>query len=86
VIKMSKTVIRNRITKLLKVKPNLYTGQIYDIVHGNVKIPEIDFKPLRVGVTRNELSTVLGRYYRKVRYDNKHKQSRWALREAVKKE
>jgi len=83
---MSKSVVRGRITKLLKVKPNLYTGQIYDIIHGNVTIPEIHFKRLRVGVTRNELSTVLGRYYRKVKYDNKHKQSRWALREAVKKD
>ena len=83
---MSKSVVRGRITKLLKVKPNLYTGQIYDIIHGNVTIPEIHFKRLRVGVTRNELSTVLGRYYRKVKYDNKYKQSRWALREAVKKD
>lgn len=83
---MSKSVVRGRITKLLKVRPNLYTGQIYDIIHGNVTIPEIHFKRLRVGVTRNELSTVLGRYYRKVKYDNKHKQSRWALREAVKKD
>ncbi len=83
---MSKSVVRGRITKLLKVKPNLFTGQIYDIIHGNVTIPEIHFKRLRVGVTRNELSTVLGRYYRKVKYDNKHKQSRWALREAVKKD
>jgi len=83
---MSKSVVRGRITKLLKVKPNLYTGQIYDIIHGNVTIPEIHFNRLRVGVTRNELSTVLGRYYRKVKYDNKHKQSRWALREAVKKD
>jgi len=82
---MSKTVIRNRITKLLKVRPNLYTGQIYDIVHGNVKIPEVDFKPLRRGVTRNELSTVLGRYYRKVKYDEKYGQSTWTIREAVKK-
>jgi len=83
---MSKSVVRGRITKLLKVKPNLFTGQIYDIIHGNVTIPEIHFNRLRVGVTRNELSTVLGRYYRKVKYDNKHKQSRWALREAVKKD
>jgi len=83
---MSKSVVRGRITKLLKVKPNLYTGQIYDIIHGNVTIPEIHFKRLRVGVTRHELSTVLGRYYRKVKYDNKHKQSRWTLREAVKKD
>ena len=83
---MSKTVIRNRITKLLKVRPNLYTGQIYDIVHGNSSIPEIKFKPLRRGVTRNELSTVLGRYYRKVKYDEKHGQSTWMIREAVKKD
>ena len=83
---MSKTVIRGRITKLLKAKPNLYTGQIYDIVHGHASIPEVQFKPLRVGVTRNELSTVLGRYYRKVGYERKYKQCRWALREAVKKD
>ncbi len=83
---MSKSVIRGRITKLLKVKPNLYTSQIYDIVHGNAAIPEIHFKRLKVGVTRNELSTVLGRYYRKVKYDNTSKQSRWTLREAVKKD
>ena len=77
----NKIIIR-KITMMLDETPNMTTGQIYDLLHntksmrsgGRAKFPAW-------GITKNQLSRILGGKFEKADFDEKARQVVWKNKE-----
>ena len=79
--KKRKMIIK-KITIMLDETPDLTTGQIYDLLHNTRSVNSGGRNKFPAwGVTRNQLSSVLGRKFEKSYFDEQARQVVWKNKE-----
>ena len=79
--KGNKMIIKN-IKMMLDETPNMTTVQIYDLLHNTKSVSSGGRKKFPAwGVTKNQLSYVLGRKFEKADFDEKARQVVWKNKE-----
>lgn len=74
-------MIVKKITMMLDETPNMTTGQIYDLLHNTRSVSCGGRKKFPAwGMTRNQLSTVLGRRFEKSYFNEQTRQVAWRNR------
>lgn len=78
----NKIIIR-KITMMLDETPNMTTGQIYDLLHNTKSMIGADGRPKfpAWGITRTQLSRILGGRFEKADFDEKARQVVWKNKE-----